>query len=297
MRPASAARLPSAIPKGMTSFSTPAKSADEGVRADANELMRGRAAAQYREIADLAMARQHDVVRQNDVVADAGSRARHGRWRERRSASRRSSREPPPAVPGFIVTPSRMMQSSPIVRRHRLAAIFEVLRLVADRSERENARARADRRVARRGSRGKTRRTPSPSIACGADMAERADLDVFAEPGARLDASGRMPADARCSDGSRRHRSFRHQHRRNLRLANEHAVDSRFAAEPPHVAALGDSGHVKLAPDRPERRACGISPCRRSSDRRRPAWPCRLARRRTAPPPFAPSPRSAARRA
>ena len=52
---------------------------------------------------------------------------------------------PPPSVPGFMVTPSRMMQSVPIVSVARLALVLEILRLVADRGERKDARARADR--------------------------------------------------------------------------------------------------------------------------------------------------------
>ena len=49
----------------------------------------------------------------------------------------------PPAVPGFIVTPSRIRQSAPMVERRLFAAIFEILRLMADRGEGKNLRLRA----------------------------------------------------------------------------------------------------------------------------------------------------------
>ena len=51
---------------------------------------------------------------------------------------------PPPSVPGFMVTPSRIRQSLPMRERGGLALVLEVLRLVPDRGEREDARARAD---------------------------------------------------------------------------------------------------------------------------------------------------------
>ena len=58
-------------PKGNEVVLDAGETADEGVRADANELMRGGAAAQNGEIADLAMAGQHHVVGQDDALADA----------------------------------------------------------------------------------------------------------------------------------------------------------------------------------------------------------------------------------
>ena len=54
---------------------------------------------------------------------------------------------PPPAVPGFIVTYSRIVLRQPMTSKRFLAAIFEVLRLLPDRGERENPRAGADRRA------------------------------------------------------------------------------------------------------------------------------------------------------
>src|ERR1700722_10120834 len=47
------------------------ETAAERVGADANELVNGGAAAQNGEIADLAMARQHHVVGQNNALANA----------------------------------------------------------------------------------------------------------------------------------------------------------------------------------------------------------------------------------
>ena len=118
--------------------------ADESVRADAHELMRRRSAAEDGEISDLAMAGEHDVVGEDDVVADAAIVRDMGVGEKdaARADDRFANRRPP--CPDSSSRPSRIRQSSPIVRLHPFAAIFEVLRLVADRGERENARARAD---------------------------------------------------------------------------------------------------------------------------------------------------------
>ena len=125
------------------------QSADEGVRADAHELMRRRAAAQNREIADLAMAGQHDVVGEDDVVADAAI-VRDMRVGEKDAA--RSDDRSRAAAGGAGIHRHAFADQAVVADRqtHRLAAIFEVLRLMADRGEGKDARARADRRVGRR---------------------------------------------------------------------------------------------------------------------------------------------------
>ena len=58
----------------------PGEAADEGVRADADELVRRRAAADDGEIADLHVAGEHHVVGQDDALADSAVVTRHGRW-------------------------------------------------------------------------------------------------------------------------------------------------------------------------------------------------------------------------
>jgi hypothetical protein len=64
------------------------EAADEGVLADAHELMHRRAAAEDAEIADRDMAGEHDVVRQDDVRADAAIMRDMGIGEERRSDRR-----------------------------------------------------------------------------------------------------------------------------------------------------------------------------------------------------------------
>ena len=63
--------------------------ADERMRADANELMRGGAAAENGEIADLAMPGQHHVVGQDDALADAAIMRHMGVGQKHASADRR----------------------------------------------------------------------------------------------------------------------------------------------------------------------------------------------------------------
>ena len=91
----------------------PAKSPDESMIADPHELMYGRTATHDDVIADARMARQHHVIGENNVIADLTvvrdmGMARKAQW------SPTTVRIPPPSVPGFIVTPSRMRQLAPI---------------------------------------------------------------------------------------------------------------------------------------------------------------------------------------
>ena len=95
----------------------PRHAANERVRADPRELDDRRAAADDRVVADGAMARKHDVVGEDDAVADAAIVADVAVGEEGAAVADRGG-EPPPSVPGFMVTPSRMMQSAPIVSEH-----------------------------------------------------------------------------------------------------------------------------------------------------------------------------------
>ena len=73
----------------------------------------------------------------------------------------------------------------------RFAPVLEVLRLMADRGEREDARARADGRVARDAD---VRHEPHAvaELRFRPDVAERADLDALAERRAVLDDRARV---------------------------------------------------------------------------------------------------------
>ena len=213
----------------------PGEAADEGVRADPDELMRRRPAAEDRRVADLAMARQHHVVGEDDVVAELAIMRDMGIGEEH--AARPDDRLRAAAGGAGIhrdALADQAILADP--EAHRLAAIFEVLRLMADRGEGKDARPRADLRVARDAHMGHET-DPVAERDLGADVAERADLDPGAEPGAVLDDGARMD-NAGTVTGS--------PASPKLRLADERAVDLGLAAEPPHVPLLDDAGHVEL---------------------------------------------------
>ena len=119
LTPASRARSPTATPNGIRVFGEPGEPADEGVRADAHKLMRRRTAAHDRVVADPAMAGQHHVVGEDHPVADPAIVRRS--WLPARNVQPAPTdvSAPPPAVPGFIVTLSRIKQSAPMVRTVR----------------------------------------------------------------------------------------------------------------------------------------------------------------------------------
>ena len=117
---------------------------------------------------------------------------------------------PPPSVPGFIVTPSRMMAVGADRQRRRLALVLEVLRLMADRGERKDARARADRGAA--GDDDVADQLDAlAELDLGADHAERARSHAGAELGAVLDDRRRVNFDVShsCSQMPWRRRSQR----------------------------------------------------------------------------------------
>ena len=142
------------------------EAADKGVRADADELMRRRSAAHDREVADLAMAREHHVVGQDDalaetaVVGDMGVGEEHAaRADDRlRSAALRAR------VHRHAFADQAILADD---EADRLAAILEVLRLVADRGERERCACARRPSVSPARLTCETRRTPSPSVTCG----------------------------------------------------------------------------------------------------------------------------------
>ena len=98
---------------------------------------------------------------------------------------------PPPAVPGLIVTYSRIVLSATDDERRFLAVIFEVLRLEPDRGEREDPRPLADRRMAVDHDMG-AQHHPGPERHMLADDAIGPDHDVAGEVRARRDDGGRM---------------------------------------------------------------------------------------------------------
>src|SRR5260370_5771585 len=78
---------------------------------------------------------------------------------------------------------------------NRLAAILEVLRLLSDRRKREDARARANRRIAGQAD-GRDQPHAVAERRPRSDMAEWPHRDVRPEPRAVLDDRGRMDASA-----------------------------------------------------------------------------------------------------
>ena len=140
------------------------------------------------EIADRDVAGEHHIVGEDAVIADAAIMADMGIGEK--SATVADHRLQPAAGRAGIHRHAFADQAVGADGQGRvLAAIFEVLRLMADRGERENARARADRGAAG----DDDMRDSADALAehdLAADMAERPDPDACAEPGAVLDDRG-----------------------------------------------------------------------------------------------------------
>ena len=180
--------------------------------ADAGELVGRRPAAQDREVANLAMTGDHHVVGEDDVVADAAVVRDMGVGEQ--DATRADDRAPA-AAGGAGVHRHAFADQAIFADRQTgaLAAIFEVLRLVADRREgKTRPRAPISVTPATTHMRDQLDAVAEPRLR--ADMAERADVDARSEPApGSTQALGWMkvwPAKRR------RQRSFVHQHRRNV---------------------------------------------------------------------------------
>src|SRR5215207_2874643 len=117
--------------------------ADEGVRADAHELVDSDATAQDHVIADLAVAGEHDVVGHDHVAADD---AVVGDMRVREEHAAVADQRLSGAVRGARIECNALSDGA--VRSDdehgRLTGVFEILRGVPDRSEREDLRPRPD---------------------------------------------------------------------------------------------------------------------------------------------------------
>ncbi len=162
--------------------------ADERVRADAGELDHGRAAADDREIADIAVPGQHDVVGEDDAVAHAAVVPHVAVGEERATVAHHRRR----SAAGSAGIHRHAFANDAIGadgERARLALVFQVLRLVPDGGERKDARARADFR--RPGDRDMADEFDAFAKRCLApDHAERADLHACRELCALLDNGG-----------------------------------------------------------------------------------------------------------
>src|SRR5262249_1652214 len=113
----------------------------------ARELDDGSPPAEDGIVADRAMASQHDVIGENDVAADPAVVADVAVGEERavvaddgRHAAALGAR-----VHGDTFADQTIAAD---LQRRRLTLVLEVLRLVADRGEREDARPRTDSRAA-----------------------------------------------------------------------------------------------------------------------------------------------------
>ena len=166
------------------------EAADERVSADANELMRRSAPADIGEIADLAMPRQHDIIGQNDPLADP---AIMPDMRVGQKCAARADERFRPAAGGARIHRHAFANEAVFADGQAiwLAAVFEVLRRMPDRGEGENDGARADRRVAGQAHVGDQSRAVAERR-LRPDMAERPNLHVRPEPRAVLDDGGRM---------------------------------------------------------------------------------------------------------
>ena len=164
------------------------------MRADANELVRRRAAADDGEVADLHMACEHHVVGQDDALADPAvvGDMRVGQKHAARPDARLRAAALGARIHGHVLADQAVLADH---EPDRLAAVFQILRLVADGGEGKNARARADRRVAGEAD---VRDEPDPVAErhLRPDMAERSDLDAGAERRAILDDGARVDRGA-----------------------------------------------------------------------------------------------------
>jgi hypothetical protein len=98
---------------------------------------------------------------------------------------------PPPWVPGFMVTYSRMTLLRPMVSFRGFAFVFHILGRMPDGGEGINARSLADRGSSRDHHMGnKTRAVPQGYF--GANVTIGSDDHARAEPGSGLDDRGRM---------------------------------------------------------------------------------------------------------
>ncbi len=166
------------------------EAADESMRADANELMRRRAAANDGEVADLAMAREHHIVGQDDALAEPAvmSDMRIGEEHASRADDRLRPSGLGPRIHRHAFADQTILADD---QPHGLAAILQILRRMSDRGEREDPRARADRSLA-----GETdMRDEAHPVAqrdLGPDMAKGPDVDIGAEPSPVFDDGARM---------------------------------------------------------------------------------------------------------
>src|SRR5271163_4811318 len=160
------------------------------MRADADELMHGRAAAQNRKIADLDMAAQHHIVGQDDALAEAAI-VRDMRIGEEDAARADDRLAAAPRSPGIHRHPLADHAILADRQSDGFAAIFQILRLLADRGEWKDARPSADRRRTRDAH----MRNQFDAVAerrPGPDMAERADPHAGAQARAGLYARAGM---------------------------------------------------------------------------------------------------------
>jgi hypothetical protein len=211
------------------------ETADEGVATDAGKLMHGRTAAENDAVLDDHVTGQHDVVRHDDMLLPTRQSWATCELARNRLLLPTIVLPPKSAVPVFIVTPSRIVQLSPIVKRRFFAAMMHALRIAADHSHRENLRALADRRDAGHHACAEQFDVVA-SATLRADMAERADLDVLADHGSVFDDRQRMNA-------SRWRQScscliLANDHRADIGFGDERSVNLGIAMEFPDIAAL-----------------------------------------------------------
>ena len=183
--PASRARLPSAMPYGMRSFSKPRHAAEERAAADARELNDRRAAAKNHVITDRHMPAEHDVIGEHDVVADVAVVADVGIGEEGAiiadrglKAAVRSAR-----VHGHAFADHAVGADG---ERIGFAFVFQILRRMTDGGEGIDLCARADIGVACHGD-VRDQFDMIAELDLGAHHAIGADLHAVAEFGAGFD--------------------------------------------------------------------------------------------------------------
>ena len=175
---------------------------DHSVGADAAELMYPDESSQHRMIADYDVAGELRIVRKRGVVTDdAIMRVMAIRqYPVSVTDRRRAAVERGPGVNGHELADDVVVAD---LGRRRFAAVFAVLRNLADRSELEDAIAAADARAAGNHDVARDRR-PGAHFDFGADHRERTYADVRRKAGAGGDHRRGMDArHARATPGRR----------------------------------------------------------------------------------------------
>lgn len=172
----------------------PGKTGDESMRADAHMLMHRARAADHHVIACLHMSAEQDIVRKHDMIADLAIVRDVGIGQKSAVIAdlRSGAASGRPEIDGDALANNAMSADG---QRSRFAERLQILRFIAERSERKNSRAGADAGFSAHHD---MRREfdIGAKLDMGADMTIGTDDGAFAQNGAAFDDCRRMNAKA-----------------------------------------------------------------------------------------------------